>query len=150
VRHAALVEQPDCLLQVAAGGHAEAEVVQAGPVRVEAVGRGGHRPQPHDQVAARHDHAAEQELEHLVRARVAGRRRLHDDLETQQAGVELAAALHVGHCEPEMMDVAARNHDCLPGTAAHRGIGPWHQHPSRSASATPGKPICTLIRTPVR
>src|ERR1700730_19378281 len=27
---------------------------------------------------------------------------------------------------------------------------PGQQHPSRKTPATPGKPICTLIRTPVR
>src|SRR2546429_3341981 len=45
-------------------------VVQAGPVRVEAVGRGRHRPQAHDQVAARHrseEHTSElQSRLHLV------------------------------------------------------------------------------------
>jgi hypothetical protein len=106
VGHAALVEQADRLFQVRAAWDAEAEMVQAHPIRVEAVRVRGHRPQPHDQVAADHDHAAEQDLERLGGARVVRRRRLHGDLEAQQAGVELAAALHVGDGEPEVVDVA--------------------------------------------
>jgi hypothetical protein len=37
VPHTALIEQPDGPLQVLAGGHAEAEMIQAHPVRVETV-----------------------------------------------------------------------------------------------------------------
>ena len=83
--------------------------VEAHPVRVEPVPRRCHRPQAHQQVAADHDHAAEEDLEHLVRRRVVRRRRLHRHLETEQAGVELPAPLHVGHGEPQVMDVTGRN-----------------------------------------
>ena len=37
VGHAVLVEQPGRLLQVLAAGHAEAEMIQAHPIRVETV-----------------------------------------------------------------------------------------------------------------
>ena len=127
--HAALVEQPGRLFQVLAAGDAEAEMVQAHPVRVETVGRGGHRPQPHDQVAADHDDAAEQDPERLGRGRIIGRRRLHRDLEAQQVSVELAAALHVGHREPEVMDVTAWN---LPG---HHALPPATKPQCSAASA---------------
>ena len=46
----ALVEQAYRLFQILAAGHAEAEVVKAHPVRVEAVIRGRQGPQPHQQV----------------------------------------------------------------------------------------------------
>src|SRR5262249_31016 len=74
VGHALLVEQPGGLLQVVAAGDAEAEVAKAYPVRVEPVTFGRHRPQPQQQVAADHDHAAEQDAERLGLGRVAGRR----------------------------------------------------------------------------
>jgi hypothetical protein len=44
VPYAVLIEQPDRLLQVLAGGHAEAEMIQAHPVRVETVIGGRYRP----------------------------------------------------------------------------------------------------------
>ena len=100
-----LIEQLHCLLQVPAPSDAEAEVIKPGPVGVETVRRRSHRAQAHQQVAAGHHNAAEQDLERLRRRRVIWQRRLHNDLEAEQAGVELAATIHVGDCQPQVMDL---------------------------------------------
>ena len=139
--HAVLVEQRGRLLQVLTAGHAEAEMVQAHPIRVELVPGGRHRPQPHDQVAADHDHAAEQHAEHLLRRRVAGRGRFRRHLEAEQAGIELAAALHVAHRKPQVMDVTGWN---LPCHCALLPQAQYHPHtiPARVRAWTcsgPGK-----------
>src|SRR5271169_6882025 len=107
--HGVLIEQRGRLLQVLPAGHTEAEMIKTHPVRVEMVSGRRHRPQPHNQVAADHHHAAEQDAEHLLRRRVAGRGRLHRHLKAEQAGIELAAALHVGHRQPQVMDVTGWN-----------------------------------------
>ena len=65
VRDPALIEQPQRVLEVLAAGDAKTEMVKADPVRVETIARFRHRPQTHDQVAAGHDHTAEEDLERL-------------------------------------------------------------------------------------
>ena len=60
--------------------------------------------------------------------------------------------LHVGHGQSQVMDVAARNHGCLPLPAAHRravATVPGISIPA-VAPITPGQPLCTLNRWPVR
>src|SRR5215831_13092026 len=64
VRHPSLVEQAHCLLQLVTAADAEAEVVEADPVLVEAVALRRHRPETHEQAAADHDAAAPQQLVH--------------------------------------------------------------------------------------
>jgi hypothetical protein len=137
VPHAVLVEQPYSVLEVLMAGHAEAEMVKAYSVWVEPVTRWRHRPQAHEHVPADHDHTAKEDLKDLVRCRVIGRRRLHRNRETEEAGIELTAPLHVGHRKPQVMDVTSRNlsgHCALPprraASAPHDR--PSGQHRSRS------------------
>ena len=93
-------------------GTAEAEVIKTGPVLAEPVAGRRHRPQSHDQFAAAHHDAAEQNLEHLGGGRVVIGRRLGDDLEAEQPGVERPAPGQVGDGEPEVVDAAYRNLCC--------------------------------------
>jgi hypothetical protein len=62
----ALIKQPQRVLQVIAAADAEAEVVKADPVGVEAITGWRHGSQSHDQVAPGHDHTTEKDFERLV------------------------------------------------------------------------------------
>jgi len=121
VRDPRVVQQLHRAFQVGAAGDTEAEMVKPDPVGIEAVAGWRHRPQPQQQVAADHDYTTEENRERLGRCGVVWRRRLHGDVEAEQAGVELPAAPKVGHRQTQMVDVSRRNlsrHPVPPSTGA--------------------------------
>src|SRR5215469_17263431 len=109
-------------------------MVEADSVGVEAIPGRGHRPQTHQQAPPNHDPPAEEDLESLGGRRVVRRRRLHSNVEAEQAGVEMPAPLKVGHRETEMVDLSRRNlsgHPVPPPPSAIAGTSlvqrtAWH------------------------
>jgi membrane protein len=127
VRNPRLVHQHHRAFQIGPAADAEAEMVKADPVGTEPIAGWRHRPKAQQQAAPDHDHAAEENLERLGGSRIVWRRRLHGDVEAEQAGVELPAPLKVGHRQTQVMDVSGRNlsgHPVPPLPSAIAGTSP--------------------------
>lgn len=97
-------------------------------VRVFSRGRSGrpagYGPRVHQQVAADHGDAAEENLERLGRARIAGRRRLHRDLEAEQPGCRTGGCAPGWSLQPRQWSAYS-----LFQRSASQAIGPRASHP---------------------
>src|SRR5579872_7224182 len=106
VGHTALVELADRLVQRGTALHAEAEVVEADAVLVEAVALLGDGPESQQVVPLRHHDPSPEHWVGRIRRWVGRLLGGDGDVEPEKGRVELATPLDVGHRQPYVVDAA--------------------------------------------
>src|SRR5919202_1140357 len=109
VHYPALVQEPCGLFDLLPAVDAEAELIEPDAILVKAVALRRDGTQPQEQGAFDQDHAPEQDAIDSVVRGIVGRWHLRRHVEPEQAGVERAGTIHVGHGKAQMMDSANGN-----------------------------------------